>query len=158
MACRLWLYFWLPDGQLVIRYSTPNHYSKSLSKKRRMLRQIEFRFQHGNLELSVASLKTEDGDPETGCLFYILRFLCFSGPTLLRWIESILIRATQQWFADRYYAVLRCDPGELGKAECLDMDSCHRGHWANSDHCLSKMIKWSITNQFLDTIPPTGLS
>ena len=42
-----------------------------LLKKRSLLRIIEFRFQHENLEQSEARSKSADWIPESGCVFHI---------------------------------------------------------------------------------------
>lgn len=93
LTCRLKLYFWLSDGQLVTRYAAPNHSSKSLSKKRRMLRKIEFRSEQKNLEQSEARLKTADLGTRLLCHFLYLSASSASA-NLQFAVESIKIRTT----------------------------------------------------------------
>ncbi len=73
-------------------------------------------------------------------------------------VESIIVMTTQQWFADHHYAVIRFDIGEFAQGKCLDMALSNLSSGCTLTMPSSKIIKPSITNQFLNRIPPSSLS
>ena len=73
-------------------------------------------------------------------------------------VESISTMATDEWYAGSHYAVFRFDIGEFAQGECLDMALSNLSSGCTLTTTAAPLVNPSLTNQFLDIIPPAGLS